>query len=497
MRAGVSTCYDLRFPELYRAQLDLGGLGLPAVLVLAGGSGRALVAARAGPGGREPVFRHRVQHRRRARRVRMGGRSQVVAPDGTVLGEAGEAEEVLVVDLDVAQVAAWRAAFPVLADRRLSTPLQRHTFRTVLKVCLCRKVGLSPGGGLTLRAMVYSEYGALPTLQEVPEPHCPADGVVVAVEATGVCRSDWHAWMGHDPVALPHVPGHELAGTIAEVGPDVTRWRVGDRVTVPFACGCGTCLVCRAGNSQVCPNQTQPGFTHWGSFADRVALHAADSNLIALPDTVSAVDAAALGCRFATAFGALVGRGRLASGEWLVVHGVGGVGLSAVMIGMALGARVVAVDVSPAALDQAGELGAEVVIRTTDKDDPTLVARQVIDATEGGAHVTIDAFGSTATALASIGGLRQRGRHVQVGLLSPPTRSCRSPWVRWWRVSRDPRIARPRGRRLPPMMDLLASGALDPGRLVGQVIGLDEAGRALAELGSPGRPPGLTVVRLR
>ena len=349
-----------------------------------------------------------------------------------------------------------------------------------------------------MRAVIYSEYGALPTLQEVPEPRCPADGVVVAVEATGVCRSDWHAWMGHDPVALPHVPGHELAGSIAEVGPDVTRWRVGDRVTVPFACGCGTCLVCRAGNSQVCPNQTQPGFTHWGSFADQVALHAADSNLIALPDTVSAVDAAALGCRFATAFGALVGRGRLTSGEWLVVHGAGGVGLSAVMIGMALGARVVAVDVSAAALDQAGALGAEVIIRTTDKDDPTLVARRVIDATEGGAHVSIDAFGSTATALASIGGLRQRGRHVQVGLLLAADAVL--PVAMGPVVARELEILGSHGLAAagyPPMMDLLASGALDPGRLVGHVISLDEAGRALAELGSRGRAPGLTVVRLR
>lgn len=349
-----------------------------------------------------------------------------------------------------------------------------------------------------MRAVIYSEYGALPTLQEVPEPRCPADGVVVAVEATGVCRSDWHAWMGHDPVALPHLPGHELAGSIAEVGPDVTRWRVGDRVTVPFACGCGTCLVCRAGNSQVCPNQTQPGFTHWGSFADRVALHAADSNLIALPGTVTAVDAAALGCRFATAFGALVGRGRLTSGEWLVVHGAGGVGLSAVMIGMALGARVVAVDVSQAALDQAGDLGAEVIIRTTDKDDPTLVARRVIDATEGGAHVSIDAFGSTATALASIGGLRQRGRHVQVGLLLAADAVL--PVAMGPVVARELEILGSHGLAAagyPPMMDLLASGALDPGRLVGHVISLDEAGRALAELGSRGRAPGLHVVRLR
>ena len=349
-----------------------------------------------------------------------------------------------------------------------------------------------------MRAVVVDEIGSRPEVREVPRPEAPHGGVVVRVAATGMCRSDWHAWMGHDPVALPHVPGHELAGTIAEVGPDVTRWRVGDRVTVPFACGCGTCLVCRAGNSQVCPNQTQPGFTHWGSFADRVALHAADSNLIALPGTVTAVDAAALGCRFATAFGALVGRGRLTSGEWLVVHGAGGVGLSAVMIGMALGARVVAVDVSQAALDQAGDLGAEVIIRTTDKDDPTLVARQVIDATEGGAHVTIDAFGSTATALASIGGLRQRGRHVQVGLLLAADAVL--PVAMGPVVARELEILGSHGLAAagyPPMMDLLASGALDPGRLVGQVIGLDEAGRALAELGSRGRAPGLTVVRLR
>jgi alcohol dehydrogenase len=229
-----------------------------------------------------------------------------------------------------------------------------------------------------------------------------------------------------------------------------------------------------------------------------VALHAADSNLIALPGTVTAVDAAALGCRFATAFGALVGRGRLTSGEWLVVHGAGGVGLSAVMIGMALGARVVAVDVSQAALDQAGDLGAEVIIRTTDKDDPTMVARRVIDATEGGAHVSIDAFGSTATALASIGGLRQRGRHVQVGLLLAADAVL--PVAMGPVVARELEILGSHGLAAagyPPMMELLASGALDPGRLVGHVISLDEAGRALAELGSRGRAPGLTVVRLR
>ncbi|MGH3469740.1 MAG: alcohol dehydrogenase catalytic domain-containing protein, partial [Thermocrispum sp.] len=202
----------------------------------------------------------------------------------------------------------------------------------------------------TVRAVVYTAYGARPTTTDVAEPRCPADGVVVAVRATGVCRSDWHAWKGHDPVALPHIPGHELAGVVAEVGPSVGRWRVGDRVTVPFVCGCGACEYCEVGETQVCPNQTQPGFTGPGSFAERVAIHAADTNLVALPDTVDLVTAASLGCRFATAFRALTVHGRIHSGQWLAVHGCGGAGLSAVLVGAAVGARVVAVDVSPVAL---------------------------------------------------------------------------------------------------------------------------------------------------
>jgi alcohol dehydrogenase len=101
--------------------------------------------------------------------------------------------------------------------------------------------------------VVYSGYGATPVLTEVPEPDCPADGVVIMVGATGVCRSDWHAWKGHDPVVLPHIGGHEFAGLVAAAGPEVTRWRPGDRVTVPFACGCGRCDCCLAGDAQVCP----------------------------------------------------------------------------------------------------------------------------------------------------------------------------------------------------------------------------------------------------
>ena len=140
-----------------------------------------------------------------------------------------------------------------------------------------------------MRAVVYSGYGVTPELSEVADPACPADGVVIAVGATGVCRSDWHAWRGHDPVALPHIGGHEFAGVVAATGPGVARWQAGDRVTVPFACGCGTCAYCLAGDAQVCPRQTQPGFTGPGSFAEFVAVHAADANLVALPAVVDFV----------------------------------------------------------------------------------------------------------------------------------------------------------------------------------------------------------------
>jgi D-arabinose 1-dehydrogenase-like Zn-dependent alcohol dehydrogenase len=181
-----------------------------------------------------------------------------------------------------------------------------------------------------MRAVIYERFGELPEVREVPDPAPSPHGVVIRVHATGVCRSDWHGWQGHDPdIVLPHVPGHELAGTIEAIGPEVRSWQVGDRVTVPFVCGCGQCASCLAGAHQVCERQTQPGFTHWGSFAEFVTIEHADINLVAISYQVSYTISASLGCRFATAFRAVVAQGRVAPGEWVAVHGCGGVGLSA------------------------------------------------------------------------------------------------------------------------------------------------------------------------
>ena len=345
-----------------------------------------------------------------------------------------------------------------------------------------------------MRAVVYPDHGVLPQVAEVPPPPCPEDGVVVEVRATGVCRSDWHAWKGHDPVPLPHTPGHELAGVVAEVGPAVRRWSVGDRVTVPFVCGCGSCEWCAAGDAQVCPQQTQPGFTGPGSFAERVALHAADLNLVRLPDGVDFVTAASLGCRFATAFRALTAHGRLRRGDWLAVHGCGGVGLSAVMIGAALGARVVAVDVSSAALERARSLGAEVVLDGAQHAD---VAERVRAVTGGGVHVSLDALGSTSTAVASVLSLRRRGRHVQVGLLLGEAATPPLPMDRV--VAHELEVHGSHGmaaHEYPAMLALIEDGTLRPDLLVGEVIDLDAAGAALAAMDQPRAGAGMTVVRL-
>ncbi len=266
-----------------------------------------------------------------------------------------------------------------------------------------------------MKAAVFEAFGGEINIVDVPDPEPVAGGVVVEVQANGICRSDWHAWVGHDPsVAVPHVPGHEMAGTIVAAGADVVGFEIGDRVTLPFVLGCGVCRECVSGNQQICDNQYQPGFSGWGSFAEYVALPYASNNLVRLPETMTFEAAAGLGCRFATAYRAVVDQGAVAEGAAVAVWGCGGVGLSAVMIASALGADVVAIDIDRRALDLARRFGAaHCVLSTSGSDD----VRAVTELLDGGAEVSLDALGSTETAVSSIQCLRKRGRHVQIGLM--------------------------------------------------------------------------------
>lgn len=303
------------------------------------------------------------------------------------------------------------------------------------------------------------------------------------VGATGLCRSDWHAWMGHDPdVHLPHVPGHELAGTIVAVGNRVTRWREGDRVTVPFVAGCGRCVECASGNHQVCENQYQPGFTAWGSYAEYVALDFADTNLVALPENMDFETAASLGCRFVTSFRAVVDQGRVTPGEWVAVHGCGGVGLSAIMIASSMGANVIAIDLTDEKLDFASKIGA---VATINASRTTSVVDAVREITKGGAHVSIDALGHPVTSFNSISNLRRRGRHVQVGLMLGEHAEPKIPMASV--IAHELEIRGSHGMqafRYTAMMEMIRTGKLQPERLVTRRIGLEDASAALMAMDS-------------
>ncbi|WP_131104120.1 alcohol dehydrogenase catalytic domain-containing protein [Ornithinimicrobium sufpigmenti] len=346
-----------------------------------------------------------------------------------------------------------------------------------------------------MRALRFDAFGQLPYVTEVATPSPEPGGVVVAVEATGLCRSDWHAWQGHDDDIreLPHVPGHEFAGVVHAVGAGVERVAVGDRVVVPFVCGCGTCEVCRAGGSHVCPDQWQPGFSGQGSFAEYVAIPRADANVVQLPDAVGAEVAAGLGCRFATAYRGVVDVARVREGERVVVLGCGGVGLAAVMIAAAQGAEVMAVDVTQAALELAAEAGAARVVDASERDTVDAVR----DLWPHGADVAVDALGSVGTARDATLSLRTHGRHLQIGLLPPAVVQNRATVPMHVVIARELRVLGSHGMPAvdyPRMLQDVATGRLTPERLISRTITLEEAPAALAAMDT-GATPGVTIIR--
>ncbi|MEN8041791.1 MAG: zinc-dependent alcohol dehydrogenase family protein [Actinomycetota bacterium] len=322
-----------------------------------------------------------------------------------------------------------------------------------------------------MKAAVFEAFRGPIEIREVEEPSPPPGGVVLRIEANGICRSDWHGWMGHDDeIALPHVPGHEMAGTVVAKAHGVNGFDVGDRVTVPFVLGCGVCRECASGNQQICDRQYQPGFSGWGAFSEYVPLPHAEGNLVRLPDSMSFVEAAGLGCRFSTAYRAVVDQGGVGEGTTVAVWGCGGVGLSAVMIASSLGATVVAIDIDEAALQLAKRFGAtHVVLSTEDSDDADIVQ----DLLDGGAEVSIDALGSVKTAVSGILSLRKRGRYVQVGLMIGP---AEKPAIPMWQLhAKEVEMVGVHGMaawQYPAMFDMITDGRLTPLDLVTETVGL-------------------------
>lgn len=330
-----------------------------------------------------------------------------------------------------------------------------------------------------MKAAVFEAYRGPLEIREVPDPACPPDGVILKVEACGVCRSDHHGWSGVDPdVALPHVPGHEFAGTVVEAGSACHGFTKGDRVTAPFILACGECPDCRSGEPTVCNRQHVVGFSGWGAFAEYLAVPHAGFNLVRLPDELGFAEAAAMGCRLTTAFRGLVDRAALKPGEWLAVHGCGGVGLSAVMIGQALGARVLAVDINEEALAMARALGANATLNPSDVDDAGLAVREI---TSGGSHVSVDGLGITETITNSLRSLRKLGRHVQIGQplgrhATPPLPLLETVYARQISILGTRGIA---ASRFSALLGMIAGGRLDPARMITRRIALSEAGTAL------------------
>lgn len=340
-----------------------------------------------------------------------------------------------------------------------------------------------------MRAAVLREYGEPLDVTEVPEPEADPDGAVVAVEACGICRSDWHAWQGHgewadDQVPLNYVLGHEPAGRVVEVGEDVDRFEVGDRVVVPFSLGCGVCGECRTGHGNTCEDGHALGFEEDvpGAFAEQVGVPHADHNLQELPEGVSFRDVAAVGCRYMTAFHALGHRADVGGGDWVAVHGCGGVGLSAIQIADALGARPIAVDVDDDALARASDVGASEVVDGSEVD----AVAEIHDITDGGAAVSLDALGRAETARNSVECLRSRGTHVQVGLTTEAEKgevSLPTDWMTRWEIDWLGSRGMPPAR-FGELLAMVDDGTLDPGALVGRDVGLEDVSDRLAAMSS-------------
>ena len=336
-----------------------------------------------------------------------------------------------------------------------------------------------------MKAAVFEATKKPLVVKNVPDPECAANSAIIAVEANGICRSDWHAWSGDwSWMGLEAKPGsilgHEFCGIVQEVGKDIKNFKKGDRVVVPFSQGDGTCEYCRNGQSNVCLTPLLPGFSYHGGFGHLVAVPFADLNLVSLPESIGFVEAASMGCRFMTSFHGIVDRAQVKPGEWVVVHGCGGIGLSAINIAAAIGANVIGVDLDSAKLELAKGVGASHVINAK-KGDPI---PQIQELTGGGAHVSVDALGIATTCRNSIMSLRKQGRHLQIGLTTAAEGGEISvPIDRM--VTMELQIIASLGMQAshyPQMLQMVVAGKVSPKAMITGTCGLDGINKIFDEM---------------
>jgi D-arabinose 1-dehydrogenase-like Zn-dependent alcohol dehydrogenase len=336
-----------------------------------------------------------------------------------------------------------------------------------------------------MRAAVMEAVRKPLVVKEMPDPACPPNGVILRSEAEGICRSDWHAWSGDWAwiglvPPMPLVMGHEFCGVIEEVGKEVKNFKKGQRVLVPFSQGDGICEYCRNGHSNVCANASIPGFSYWGGYGRYVGIPNADQNLVAMPDDVGFLEGASMGCRFMTSYHGIVDRAQVRPGEWVAVHGCGGIGLSAIHIAAAIGANVIAVDLDGRKLELAKSVGATHMVNAK-SGDPTL---QIMDITQGGAHVSVDALGIATTCRNSIMSLRKQGRSLQIGLTTSAEKGeVAVPIDRM--VTMELQLIASLGMpasRYPSMLQMVEAKKLNPKAMITETVGLDGASRVLEEM---------------
>ncbi|HLC40381.1 MAG TPA: zinc-dependent alcohol dehydrogenase family protein [Methylomirabilota bacterium] len=336
-----------------------------------------------------------------------------------------------------------------------------------------------------MKAAVMMQFREPLEIQELPDPTPGPTDAVVRVESCGICRTDWHVWQGDWAwiglnVKFPHVMGHEFGGVVEAVGSDVQGVKPGERVTVPFHLACGRCEYCYSGRSNICNAHGVIGVHSHGGFGRLVLVPAAGINLVRLPDEVDFLSAAAIGCRYMTAYHALVDRANIRPGEWVAVFGIGGVGLSAVQIATVLGAQVVAIDIGESKLAMARKEGAAATVNAA-QEDPVAAVKAV---TNGGAGVTVDALGSAQTALPALRSLRKAGRHIQIGLTSQAEKgklSVPADVMTLQEMSFIGSVGCPT-TSYPGLLALIATGKLDPKRLVTDTIPIEQASDVLSSM---------------